>query len=82
MLKWIKSMFSADGDVSFKRVGSALALLTCIIVAYVGTFTIYICPEFIFDGLLILSGAGMGFTAVENVSTVFGKPKQNEQPEQ
>lgn len=82
MLKWVKSMFSADGDVSFKRVGSALALLTCIIVAYVGTFTIYVCPEFIFDGLLLLSGAGMGFTAVENVSKIFGKPKQNEEPEQ
>ena len=82
MLKWIKSMFSADGNVSFKRVGSALALLTCIIVAYVGTFTIYVCPEFVFDGLLLLSGAGMGFTAVENVSKVFGKSKQNEQPEQ
>lgn len=71
-------MFSADGDISFKRVGSALALLTCIIVAYVGTFTIYVCPEFIFDGLLLLSGAGMGFTAVENVSKVFGKSKSNE----
>lgn len=79
MLKWVKSMFSAEGDVSFKRVGSALALLTCIVVAYVGTFTIYVCPEFIFNGLLLLSGAGMGFTAVENI---FSKPKQNEQSEQ
>ena len=79
MLKWIKSMFSAEGDVSYKRVGSFLALLTCLIIAYVSTFTIYICPEFIYDGLLILSGAGMGFTAVENVSKVFGKPKSDEQ---
>jgi RsiW-degrading membrane proteinase PrsW (M82 family) len=37
-----------------------------------------VCPEFIYDGLLILAGAGMGFTAVENVSKVFGKPKSNE----
>lgn len=81
MLKWIKSMFSAEGDVSFKRVGSALALITCIIIAHVSTFTIYVCPEFIYDGLLLLAGAGMGFTAVENVSKVFGKPKQNEQSE-
>lgn len=81
MLKWIKSMFSAEGDVSFKRVGSALALVTCIIIAHVSTFTIYVCPEFVYDGLLILAGAGMGFTAVENVSKVFGKPKQNEQSE-
>lgn len=74
-------MFSAEGDVSFKRVGSALALITCIIIAHVSTFTIYVCPEFVYDGLLILAGAGMGFTAVENVSKVFGKPKQNEQSE-
>jgi RsiW-degrading membrane proteinase PrsW (M82 family) len=37
-----------------------------------------VCPEFIYDGLLILSGAGMGFTTVENISKVFGKPKPNE----
>lgn len=78
MLKWIKSMFSAEGDVSFKRVGSALALITCIIIAHVSTFTIYVCPEFIYNGLLLLAGAGMGFTAVENVSKIFGKPKSNE----
>jgi hypothetical protein len=78
MKKWIKSMFSAEGDVSFKRVGSALALITCIIIAHVSTFTIYVCPEFIYDGLLILAGAGMGFTAVENITKVFGKSKSNE----
>ena len=77
-MKWIKSMFSAEGDVSFKRVGSALALITCIIIAHVSTFTIYVCPEFIYDGLLILAGAGMGFTAVENITKVFGKSKSNE----
>ena len=71
-------MFSAEGDVSFKRVGSALALITCIIIAHVSTFTIYVCPEFIYDGLLILAGAGMGFTTVENITKVFGKPKANE----
>ena len=71
-------MFSAEGDVSFKRVGSALALITCIIIAHVSTFTIYVCPEFIYDGLLILAGAGMGFTTVENITKVFGKPKSNE----
>jgi RsiW-degrading membrane proteinase PrsW (M82 family) len=37
-----------------------------------------VCPEFIYDGLLILSGAGMGFTAVENITKVFGKSKANE----
>ena len=74
-------MFSAEGDVSFKRVGSALALITCIIIAHVSTFTIYVCPEFIYDGLLILAGAGMGFTAVENITKVFGKSKSNEQSE-
>ena len=78
MKKWVRSIFSAEGDASFKRVGSALALLTCIIIAHVSTFTIYVCPEFIYDGLLILAGAGMGFTAVENVSKVFGKSKANE----
>jgi hypothetical protein len=78
MKKWVKSIFSAEGDASFKRVGSALALLTSIIIAYVVTFTIYDCPEFIYDGLLILSGAGMGFTTVENVSKAFKKPKADE----
>ena len=79
MKKWVQSMFSAKGDVSFKRVGSALALITCISIAYVGTFTIYDCPEFIYNGLLLLAGAGMGFTTVENI---LSKVKPNEQTEQ
>ena len=78
MRKWVRSIFSAEGDASFKRVGSALALLNCLIIAQVSTFTIYVCPEFIYDGLLILAGAGMGFTAVENITKVFGKSKSNE----
>lgn len=78
MKKWVRSIFSAEGDASFKRVGSALALVTCIIIAHVSTFTVYVCPEFIYDGLLILAGAGMGFTTVENITKVFGKPKANE----
>jgi len=79
MKKWVKSLFSAKGDVSFKRVGSALALITCISIAYIATFTIYDCPEFIYDGLLLLAGAGMGFTTVENI---LSKVKPNEQTEQ
>ena len=74
-MKWLKSIFSNEGDASSKRVASILALLVCINLSYIGTFTDYKCPEFMFDGLLILAGSGLGLTVIE---TIFAKKKSND----
>jgi hypothetical protein len=74
-MKWIKSVFSNEGDASSKRVASILALLVCINLSYIGTFTDYKTPEYMFDGLLILAGGGLGLTVIESI---FDKKKSNE----
>ena len=78
-MKWLKSIFSNESDASSKRVASILALLVCINLSYIGTFTDYKCPEFMFDGLLILAGSGLGLTVIESI---FGKKKSNDTTDQ
>ena len=74
-MKWLKSIFSNEGDASSKRVASILALIVCINLSYIGTFTEYKCPEYMYDGLLILAGSGLGLTVIESI---FGKKKSND----
>jgi len=76
-MKWLRSVFSNEGDASSKRVASILALLVCINLSYIGTFTDYKCPEYMFDGMLILAGSGLGLTVIESI---FDKKKSNDTP--
>lgn len=76
-MKWLRSVFSNEGDASSKRVASILALLVCINLSYIGTFTDYKTPEYMFDGLLILAGGGLGLTVIESI---FDKKKTNDTP--
>jgi hypothetical protein len=78
-MKWLKSVFSNETDASSKRVASILALLVCINLSYIGTFTDYKCPEYMFDGLLILAGGGLGLTVIESI---FTKKKQDDSTSQ
>lgn len=78
-MKWLKSIFSNESDASSKRVASILALLVCINLSYIGTFTDYKCPEYMFDGLLILAGGGLGLTVIESI---FTKKKSNDSASQ
>jgi len=66
-MKWLKSIFSNESDASSKRVASILALVVCINLSYIGTFTEYNTPEYMFDGLLILAGGGLGLTVIESI---------------
>ncbi len=74
-MKWLKSLLSAEGDASSKRVSAILALIVCINLSYIGTFTEYKCPEYMFDGLLLLAGGGLGLTVIESI---FTKKKSND----
>lgn len=74
-MKWIKSLLSSEGDASTKRVSAIIALLVCINLSYIGTFTEYKTPEYMFDGLLLLAGGGLGLTVIESI---FTKKKQDD----
>jgi len=75
-MKWLKSVFSNEGDASSKRVASIIALLVCINLSYIGTFTEYKTPEYMFDGLLLLAGGGLGLTVIESIFA--NKKKSND----
>jgi hypothetical protein len=76
-MKWLKSVFSSETDASSKRVASILALVVCINLSYIGTFTEYKTPEYMFDGLLILAGGGLGLTVIESIFA--NKKKSNDE---
>jgi hypothetical protein len=79
-MKWLKSIFSNESDASSKRVASILALLVCINLSYISTFTEYKTPEYMFDGLLILAGGGLGLTVIESIFA--NKKKSNDSTSQ
>jgi hypothetical protein len=76
-------MFSSDSGVSSKRVISFIILINVIIFCYVATFLGKIIPEFMFDGLALVGGGGIGLTAIENIFRKGGTKKNiNNEPEQ
>ena len=70
-------MFSSDGGVSSKRVISFIILINVIIFCYIATFVGKVIPEFMFDGLALIGGGGIGLTAVENIFKKGGDTKKD-----
>lgn len=76
-------MFSSDGGVSSKRVISIIILVNVIIFCYIAIFLGKIIPEFMFDGLALVGGGGIGLTAIENIFRKGGVKKDiNDESEQ
>ena len=67
MKDFFSKMLSGDSRVSSKRVIAIVAIVNIIIFCYIATFLGKTIPEFMFDGLALISGGGMGLTAVENI---------------
>jgi hypothetical protein len=61
------SIFSADGNLSFKRVGSGITLVALLVLAFISTMSNYKTPDYIFDWLVIIILTGFGGTAAENI---------------
>ena len=76
-MSWLSSMLkdSVDGSVSSKRVITLLAFLLCA-VSFVGDqFYLHPADEKLFDSMIYLVIAGLGFTASEKFAK---KDKPNE----
>lgn len=71
---WFDKMLSEGTDVSSKRVVSIFTLINILIFCYVAVYTGKTLPEFMFDGLALIAGGGLGLTVVE---AIFKKPRYN-----
>lgn len=75
-MNWFASMISdsANGSVSSKRVITLLAFLMCSIAFMVDLFTDYETKPYLFDSMMYIVIAGLGFTASEKFAP---KNKEN-----
>ena len=72
----IQSIFlGADGNLSFKRVGSGVTLIVLFVLAFISTLTESKTPDYIYDWLVIIVLTGFGGTAAENI--IKAKQPQN-----
>ncbi len=71
-------MFSSSSGVSSKRVVAVIIIVNIIVFCYIAIFLGKALPEFMFDGLSMISGGGMGLTAMENI---FSKRKKRNNEE-
>lgn len=65
MKEWFKHLVSYSQKVSSKRVTAIFIVINLIVLAYVGTFTIYVAPQFMYDALAIVAGGVLSTTVVE-----------------
>ena len=75
-MKWLSSMLqdNDNGSVSSKRVITLLAFLLCAIAFMVDLFTEHDAKPALFDSMMYIVVAGLGFTASEK----FAKRKRDE----
>ena len=66
-MKWISSMLadSTNGSVSSKRVITLIAFLLCAIAFMIDLLTSYKATPALFDSMMYIVIAGLGFTASE-----------------
>ena len=73
------SIFSADGNLSFKRVGSGVTLVAAIILAFVSTMSDAKTPDYIYSWLVVIVLTGFGGTAAENIIKARNPQQSNSQ---
>ena len=78
MRKFFKAMFSEGGEVSSKRVVTAMCLLFMLIAFTSNLFGDYTVEQHMFESLQWIVMAGLGFTASEKFSEILSKRKNHE----
>lgn len=65
MKEWLKSLLTSCSKVSSKRIVAIFVTINLIVLTYVATFTLYVCPIAMFDTLALLTGGLFGGTVIE-----------------
>lgn len=70
-MSWMNSMLQdgQNGSVSSKRVITALAFIMCGVAFMVDTFSVYKVNTALFDSMMYIVVAGLGFTASEKFAS-------------
>jgi hypothetical protein len=68
MKTFLNKLISSNTEESSKRFVSVVAFFCIIILCFIATFSKeYVCPEFMFDALCLISGGGLGLTVIEKI---------------
>ena len=76
MRQFIKELLSGKSDTSSKRFAALFTLMNLLVLTYMAAMQSHgIAPEFMFNGLLMIVGGGLGLSVVEKI---FNKNKTPE----
>lgn len=68
MKKFFMELLSANSPLSSKRFAGLLTLLSCIILAFAAAFkSNWICPDTMYNGLLLVVAGLFGFNMAESI---------------
>lgn len=68
MKKFFLDLLSANNPISSKRFAGLLTLCSCITLSFIAASqNKWICPEFMFDGLLLVVAGLFGFNMAESI---------------
>lgn len=67
-MSFLNRIISSNTAESSKRFVSVLAFFCIIVLCFIATFSKdFVCPEFMFDALCLISGGGLGLTVIEKI---------------
>ncbi|MCF8340182.1 MAG: hypothetical protein K9I82_04330 [Chitinophagaceae bacterium] len=73
MKKFFKSLLTANGEISSKRSIGVSAAITIIFASIVDLFSNFSITDYVFEGLVWLAIAGLGFVASEKFAQFINK---------
>jgi hypothetical protein len=78
MKKWIMSILSHEGDQSSKRLIGLYCIFTGSAMAWIGTFTEFKTPEYMYNTIMFTGAGAFIGTVIESVFLQkLNKPKQD-----
>lgn len=74
MINYLKKIIRSDTPESSKRFIGIVSFICVAFLSFLGTFTKYQCPEYMYNALCLISGGGLGLTVIEKIFDKKEKP--------